>query len=101
MMTYKKVIEIASDPVTAGIDLLDSIVLFGEKLSPEIAKLIAAQLPAVNQKVLTRRLRRCKRHCRRAKFGKEQIAMQVRIDFRDMPELHYEIISLLQFMLVK
>lgn len=57
----------AFDP-TALFTALANFFKLGDDLSPALIQWIEAQIPAEQQRVMTRRLRRCKRYCRRNKI---------------------------------
>ena len=68
---------------------------FLEDISPAITQWIEAKIPLEKQRVMDRRMRSCKRLCRRGKFDVDLIAKQVEVDFSDLPELQADIKQLL------
>jgi len=70
--------------ITAGFTALGEWAGVIEKLSPEIIAWIAAELPIHVQRVMDRRIRICKRFCRRERFSKALIMSQISIDFKDL-----------------
>jgi macrodomain Ter protein organizer (MatP/YcbG family) len=79
---------------------LDDLALLGEKLSPAINAWIQTQIPLVKQRVINKKMRRCVRHCRKMKFGADQVAKQVDLDFMDLSDTQRgDIISLIDFQL--
>ena len=77
------------DP-TSIFSWLDNVAILGEKLSPAINDWIELQVKlsegCIKQRKLDRRMRICKRHCRRGGFGPDQIKMQVDLDFSDFTD---------------
>jgi len=71
----------AFDP-TIIFKFFDDLSLLGEKLSPAILQWLKNRDGADKQSVLTHRMKRTVRHCRREHFGVDQISMQVDLNFR-------------------
>lgn len=86
------------DPITAIAGAFDDLFLLGEKLSPSINAWIEASIPARKQRIMTRRIKRCKRHARKATYRFEQIPALVRLDFADLSDSQQaDIVSLIDF----
>ena len=94
------------DPISSALSVLDNFAILGEKLSPAIIEWIDQQVKlsagCIAQRKLTRRVRHCKRHCRRGRYGAAQIETIVSLDFIDMTTTQrQEITSLLDYELLK
>lgn len=81
---------------------LDDLSLMGKALAPSANAWIEQQVElskgAITQRKLDRRIRVCRGKCRRAKYGAEQIAMRVKLDFSEMSDTQIgEITSLIDF----
>jgi hypothetical protein len=81
---------------------------FMESISPAIVTAITTNIAlhksAKEQRIIDRRIRRCKRICRRGSFNQAMIANQVAIDFSqdgDTAEMRTEITKVLTFVLLK
>ena len=88
--------------ITAGFNAVGEFFGLLEKLSPEMNAWIAASIPAHEQHVMDRRIRKCKRICRKGHFGTEQISEQVDVDFSqvgDTDQHRADIVSILDFSL--
>ena len=72
-------------PLTAGLTAAGEFFGFMESISPAITNWIAIHIDIDKQRIMDRRIRKCKRICRRGKFGFVLISAQVRIDFSDLP----------------
>ncbi len=69
---------------TGIFSFLDNLSLLGTKLSPEIIALIQEHDGARAQNILTRRMKRCVRHCKREKYGESEVDALVALDFQDL-----------------
>ncbi len=66
-----------------------------DNISPAITQWIEARIPMEKQRIMDRRMRRCKRLCRKGKFDAALITKQVEVDFSDLKELQADITDLL------
>jgi len=66
--------------------ILQNLSLIGVSMTPEMVKLIDANIPIIEQREMRRRLRICFHQCKRFKFGAEQIAALVKIYFKDQTD---------------
>ncbi len=81
---------------------VDDMFLFLEKLGPAINDWIELHIPAEKQRVIDRRIRKCKRICRRGNYNQGMINSRVALDFSDLePTLQADISRLLIFELLK
>ncbi len=82
--------------------LLENLSLIGASLTPEMVKLIDANMPIILQREMRRRLRICYHQCKRFKFGADQIKALVDIYFADQTDTkRQEITSVLDAELLK
>jgi hypothetical protein len=72
---------------------------FMETISPAVSAWILANIEAHKgikaQRIMDRRLRKCKRICRRGRFNASMVKTQVTLDFADMPEKIDSIVQLI------
>ena len=87
--------------ITAAFTAFGEWAGFMESISPAITAWIQAKIPAEQQRVMDRRLRKCKRICRKGGYNKGMITARVDIDFKDLtPAQRAEIVTLLAFELL-
>ena len=84
---------------TAIFTAIANIFALGQALSPALVQWIEARIPAEKQVVITRRMRRCRRQCKRNKLlSPGLITQQVDLDFQDLaPNLRKEVSGILIF----
>ena len=74
--------------ITSGFTFLGEVTGFLEKLSPAFVQMIQENLAlhkeAKEQRIMDRRIRRCKRTCRVNKLNATMIFKQVGFDFKDL-----------------
>lgn len=88
--------------LTAGFTAIGEGFGFLEKISPAITDWIAAKVPIEKQRIMDRRIRRCKRICRKGGYNLGMISNRVNVDFQDLSlSLIAEITNLIEFELKK
>jgi hypothetical protein len=71
--------------IDAVLQAVDNLLLVTEKLSPAILDWLEARIPFEKQNLMARRLRKCKRICRRQNLNAALIANEVALLFADLP----------------
>jgi hypothetical protein len=81
---YLRTVDMMFDPTSVFTAIADFF-SFGQALSPALIQWIEAKIPAEKQAIITRRLRRCKRQCKRNKLlSPGLITQQIDLDFQDL-----------------
>ncbi len=89
------------DP-TGFLNAISNLLSLAEHLSPAILDWIEARIPAEKQNIITRRMRKCKRICRKENLNAEMIARQTNILFADLTaQQQQDISALLTYELLK
>ena len=70
--------------ITSIFTALSGLFKLGDDLSPAIEQWIITTIPAEKQRVMTRRLRRCKRYCRINRLPTDLIREEVGLMFDDL-----------------
>lgn len=91
--------------ISAGFIFLQELTGFLDKLSPAFIELIQSNLALhksiKEQRIMDRRIRKCKRICRRNKLSNILIVEQVELDFSDLSiDQQNKITNLLSFELL-
>ena len=85
------------DP-TAIFSVIGNFLSLAEHLSPAIIDWIEARIPAEKQNIITRRIRRCKRICRKQKLNVAMISRETALLFADLtPNQQQDIAALLVY----
>ena len=67
-----------------------------EAISPAITSWIEAKIPLEKQRIMDRRIRRCKRKCRKGGYNAGMILSRVNLDFPDLSDsLKADLVNLL------
>jgi hypothetical protein len=69
--------------ITAGFNAFAVFIGFMEDISPAVTEWIEAKIPLQKQRIMDRRIRKCKRFCRKQKLSHANIGKQVTLDFAD------------------
>jgi hypothetical protein len=74
--------------ITAGFNALSETMGWLETITPALVKFVAENVAlhkaAKEQRIMDRRIRRCKRICRENKYDSAQIRVQINFDFTDL-----------------